>query len=92
MSRNALHRAITGKTWGHVPGAVTGRVRSPSTRARLTEERVKEARRLQAQGWSYPRLAERYKVGTRTIHAAVTGKSWTHVEDPPPVQVSPQAT
>lgn len=47
--------------------------------ARLTEEKVLEARRLKRQGWTYPALAERYNVGKVTLFYAISGRTWSHV-------------
>lgn len=54
-------------------------------RARLTEESVAEARRLKAEGWSYPALARRYGVNRVTLFYAISGRTWSHVpmEDHP---------
>jgi hypothetical protein len=48
-------------------------------RARLTEHRVREARRLRAKGWTYPELCRRYGVARLTLYYAITGRTWSHV-------------
>jgi hypothetical protein len=49
--------------------------------ARLTDDQVREMRRLHAeQGFGAKRLAKRYGVGQTTIHRVLTGETWGHVE------------
>lgn len=45
----------------------------------LTEEIVREARRLRAAGWTYKTLQKRYGCGFITIYKAVVGMTWSHV-------------
>lgn len=47
--------------------------------AKLTADRVVEARKLAREGHHYWDLAERYSVGNTTIRYAVTGKTWKHI-------------
>ena len=44
--------------------------------AKLTAEKVREARGLRRSGRTYSWLADRYGVNIRTINEAVTGKTW----------------
>ena len=48
-------------------------------RAKLDEPAVIEARRLKAEGWTYPALAERYGVGRVTLFYAISGRTWQHL-------------
>lgn len=52
--------------------------------SRLTEESVAEARRLRAEGHSYPSLARRYGVTKQCVRNAIRGKTWKHVTIVPP--------
>jgi hypothetical protein len=47
--------------------------------AKLTDELVREARRLNAAGVSLHQLARRYAVDRKTITQAIRGGSWSHV-------------
>lgn len=48
-------------------------------RARLTEARVREMRRLSEAGWTGTDLATMFGVGDVTARDAVAGRTWTHV-------------
>jgi len=49
-------------------------------RPRLTDDTVRQVRRLHAAGgWSYAQLAKRFRVGKSSIKNAVKGKTYTHV-------------
>lgn len=47
--------------------------------AKLTDDAVREIRRLGAGGWTHRRLAAHFGVDHRTIGRIVCGKGWTHV-------------
>lgn len=47
---------------------------------RLTEDEVREIRRLSREGWSQHPLARRFGVARVTIQTIVTGKNWKHVK------------
>lgn len=49
-------------------------------RAVLTEEIVLEARKLHSEGWSNRRIADKYAVNINTIHLAITGMTWKHID------------
>lgn len=49
------------------------------SKARITEDDVREIRRLVASGVSYKELGQRYGLKTNVIGAVVYGKSWSHV-------------
>lgn len=54
-----------------------------NSRAILTEEIVLEARKLHkpySREHSARALAERFGVSTRTMHLAITGRRWKHLE------------
>lgn len=55
------------------------RVGSRHGRAKLDEAKVIEARRLHRAGWSYPALAQRFRVGKVTLFYAISGRTWSHV-------------
>jgi hypothetical protein len=57
---------------------VTGADHHRST-AKLTEEMVREARRLYAAGVSQSEIGRRWGVNSSTISRAVRGKKWAHV-------------
>jgi hypothetical protein len=47
--------------------------------ARLTDEKVREMRRLRERGWKLRPLAKKYGVGLMTVSCAVRRKSWPHI-------------
>ena len=47
--------------------------------AKLTDEKVREARKLRAEGMAWRPLAARYGVAVNAIVNAVNGKTWRHV-------------
>src|SRR6266850_3897711 len=55
--------------------------------SKLTEENVREARKLRQQGTSWRPLAARYGVAPNCIISAVMGKTWSHVDEPIPTYV-----
>lgn len=85
VSQGTVYRAVTGRTWAHVDEPVSKPKRAQARDVRLSVAKVREARKLRVQGWTYPRLAARYDVHVVTIRRAVVGESWEHVLDPPPV-------
>ncbi len=54
--------------------------------AKLTEENVCQARDLYREGRSIRQLSRDFGVSTNTMHAAITGRFWSHINNPPPVQ------
>lgn len=50
--------------------------------SRLNERDVREMRRLYASGdYSYSQLADRWDVATMTAYRAVTGETWSHLDN-----------
>jgi hypothetical protein len=47
--------------------------------AKLTEDTVREARRLRQVGFSFGRLARKFAVAKSTMQAAIKGQKWSHV-------------
>lgn len=52
---------------------------SQNGRAKLTEDDVREVRRLRAEGWSGPALARKFSVTRNAIYRALAGDTWNHV-------------
>lgn len=50
--------------------------RGRNPRTRLTEEQVREACNLRAQGWTYSALSKRYRAHRNTLESAIHGRSW----------------
>jgi hypothetical protein len=48
--------------------------------AKLTDERVREIRRLDAEGWPEILIADEISVHQTTVHRVLAGKTWRHVE------------
>lgn len=55
--------------------------------SKLTEEIVKEARRLRQTGMGWLKLAAKYGVAQNAIRSAVMGETWSHVDEPIPTYV-----
>jgi hypothetical protein len=55
--------------------------------SKLTEDDVREARKLRQQGMGWRKLADKYGVVQYCIISAVTGKTWSHVDEPIPTYV-----
>lgn len=77
-------------------GYLQGRTRKPHQRgeendyAVLTNNTVIEARRMAATGMTHRAVAERFGVDRATISFAVTGKTWSHLNDvAPPIALRP---
>lgn len=45
----------------------------------LTDEIVVEARKMRADGLSYPKIAEHFQRSQMTIYDAIRGKTWCHI-------------
>lgn len=48
-------------------------------RAKLTPDKVRELRRLRAEGWTLKALGERYGVTDIAVRYAALGKTWSHI-------------
>lgn len=74
-----------GRTWKHVEGGpdLSGRdwrLRGERNKsAKLTVAKVREARTLHAEGWTFTALGERYGVSRVAIRNAVVGQTWKTV-------------
>lgn len=55
--------------------------------SKLTEENVREMRRLRQTGESWDALAERYGVAKNCVRSATMGETWSHVDEPIPTYV-----
>jgi hypothetical protein len=60
-----------------LPGALARGEQSGA--AKLTEDQVREIRRLAAEGWSQPKLGRRFGVVHATVGRIIRGKGWSHV-------------
>jgi hypothetical protein len=87
VGRSVMRDAIEGITWAHVPGAVAREDR-PQTQfrqgaaqphAKLTDELVREGRRLYAGGMKVRAIARHLDRPYSLVYDAVTGKTWRHV-------------
>lgn len=87
---NTMWSAVTGSTWTVVdvhepPVARNSLVQRPALNTLLSEERVADARRRYVAGESFAAIASSYGASESTVMAAVHGRTWRHVQDPPPV-------
>lgn len=75
--------AVSGKSWGHVPGSVNGplgyALGARHYRAKLTNESVRAIRADKAAGATYASLAVKYGVSRSNVILIVKRKSWVHV-------------
>jgi hypothetical protein len=60
--------------------------------AKLTEEGVRQIRRLRQKGMGWRCLASRFGVGQNTIIRACTGETWAHVSEPSPTYIGKPGT
>ena len=83
VSRQAVHQRL-------------GKVKHRSARAgdKLSEAKVREARRLRSAGWTVTRLADRYSVSQECMSAPLRGRTWAWVDAPlpGPVKTRPAST
>jgi hypothetical protein len=68
------------ESWSRVDEPIPERPRDRAGRLRLSEEKVREAREIHAQGDSINALARRYDVGWATMRNALSRKTWADVE------------
>jgi hypothetical protein len=76
MSQSATTNAVNGRTWAHVPGAVSMR-----SSCRLTESKVREIRRLAELGASRLELARQFGVHPYTVGRVIRGVAWRHAAE-----------
>ncbi len=81
VSECAMTCALTGKTWSYVPGAVTIRPRIGMNRGqvKLTDENVREIRRMATRGKPHASIARDFNVSSSSVHCILKGKTWTHI-------------
>jgi hypothetical protein len=89
IAHTAMHAAVTGRTWTHLPGAVTvvakaigpGATPGASPTAILTEAKVREIKQaLRSGSDTGAGLARRYGVGRAAISAIKKRRNWAHVD------------
>lgn len=49
------------------------------THAKLDPEKVREIRALAADGWSHPRISERFGINVTSVRRVVIRRNWKHV-------------
>lgn len=83
ISRQAVTDILFKRTWGHVdPEWEPPKNKSKGTahqNAKLTENDVKEIRRLSNEGMSQRKLAAKFGVSRGTIEPIIKGETWKHV-------------
>jgi Mor family transcriptional regulator len=86
VSHSTIRHALSGKTWGHVPGIVLARrpgmIGVSHGMAMLTEDEVYEIRALHRSGMSGCAIARKYEVSSTTIYGIIKGRLWSHLPDP----------
>lgn len=77
MSAAKMGHIVSEETRAKISAAVRGERRP---QAKLTEDDVREIRRIYATGnWTYAQLAKRFNVGITTICDVVRRKAWKHI-------------
>ncbi|HEY7035096.1 MAG TPA: hypothetical protein VH482_27395 [Thermomicrobiales bacterium] len=83
LTPSVVGHAVTGRTWGWLPGAVEIRA--------LTDDEVIEARQRYADGESLPRLGQAFGHGDDTLRNAITGKTHSHLPNPVEIRSKQEA-
>lgn len=86
IATGSVSKIVTGRTWGHIG---TGGIRAPRSprgsdngNAKLTDDDVREIRRLRAtdqERWTYQALADKFGISFGGIRHVVRRDSWGHV-------------
>ena len=91
VKRDTIFKVVNGKTWKKVTnGEVVIPLKQPPTKigksfgemrynAKMTDEKVREARKLYESGWSIRKLMEKYEMSECPITQIVKRQSWKHV-------------
>jgi biotin operon repressor len=76
ITQAAVNSIMLGKTWQHAGGPIVtaGRYKA------LSDDQVREVRRLFTEGWSGPRIARHLGVGRTTVYSVRDGRSYTDVK------------
>lgn len=83
ISRQAITDILYKRTWAHVdpewkpPGSKSSGIAHPN--AKLTDENVRQIRKLSAQGLSQRKLAKQFNVSRGTIEPIIKGETWKHI-------------
>lgn len=78
-----IRDAITGKTWGHLPGEKKLKTKNRALgekmgRSKLTESQIHEIRSSYPSK-SGPELANEFKIGHAMIYNIIKRKNWKHI-------------
>jgi hypothetical protein len=78
---STIRRAVTGKTWSHVPGAVSCRTAAESNRqkSRMTPGLVRKVRWLRSAGFTYPEIGYAFDISRHQAGMICRRKIWSHV-------------
>jgi DNA-binding CsgD family transcriptional regulator len=74
ISQSAIGFVLRGRTWKHLGLKTRAR-----PKGKLTEEQVREIKRLLAQGETLAAIAARYDIGFGTVSKIKLGTRWAHV-------------
>jgi hypothetical protein len=69
--------AVSGQVWHETHKNKKG---EQLTQAKLTDEAVREIRKLHGGGIKQRRIAEKFKVAEQTVYKILRGKTWCHVK------------
>ena len=80
VNLSTLHALVTGKTWKHLPTPNRVPRMKYARQAKVTENEVREIRRLYSEGASLVDLGRQFSLSPSTVHPLVHGKTWKHVK------------
>jgi DNA invertase Pin-like site-specific DNA recombinase len=79
VGRSVIDGIAKGQNWRHIPRPLGFDVRLPTSK--LTEDQVREIRRLRTANRSIADLAKSFGVGRTTIFNIVVGRRWKWLAD-----------
>lgn len=85
VSQSYVSEVIRGDTYDDCGGPIVRRERGRGVIV-LDEDKVREIRRRYARGERCAVLARELRLSYACVRNAVVGRSWAHVEDPPPLK------
>jgi hypothetical protein len=86
LDSNPTNNHISNLQWAyHVTNAAdrvprgTAPIGVKNGRAKLNDEKVREIRKLRAQGWSQRAIGQLFGVAVATVNDTLCGRNWKHV-------------
>jgi len=78
---SVIRKALRGESWASLVGTKVYRIASGAKhgRAKITDYKVRQMRRLHTEGHRVPSLAKRYGVTPAIARDIIHGKTWKHI-------------